>query len=89
MLIQIGTADNDNSLFNHREKLYTVKTRVKSIYYSPTTRHKGAWLERRYSSYSFTTSALDGVSDQRHAPAALYPLEKESPIPIVQKAGWA
>jgi hypothetical protein len=26
------------------------------------------------SSYSFTTSALDGVSGQRHAPAALYPL---------------
>jgi hypothetical protein len=25
-----------------------------------------------YSSYSFTTSALDGVSGQRHAPAALY-----------------
>jgi hypothetical protein len=28
--------------------------------------------ERRYSSYSITTSALDGVSGQR-APAALYP----------------
>jgi hypothetical protein len=26
-----------------------------------------------YSSYSFTTSALDGVSSQRHALAALYP----------------
>jgi hypothetical protein len=32
----------------------------------------------RYSSYSFTTSALDGVSGQRHAPAALKPREKES-----------
>jgi hypothetical protein len=29
--------------------------------------------ERRYSSYSFTTSAVDGVSGQRHSPAALYP----------------
>jgi hypothetical protein len=29
-----------------------------------------------YSSYSFLTSALNGVSVQRHAPAALYPLEK-------------
>jgi hypothetical protein len=28
--------------------------------------------ERRYSSYSFATSALDGVSGQPHAPAALY-----------------
>jgi hypothetical protein len=35
---------------------------------SPTThlwRRKG---ERRYSSYSFMTSVLDGVSGQRHAP---------------------
>jgi hypothetical protein len=27
---------------------------------SPATRHDGAWGERRYSSYSFLTSALDG-----------------------------
>jgi hypothetical protein len=32
----------------------------------PATRHEGAWRERRYSSYSFLTSALD--SGQRHAP---------------------
>jgi hypothetical protein len=25
-----------------------------------TTRHGGAWVERRYSSYSFLTSALEG-----------------------------
>jgi hypothetical protein len=30
---------------------------------------------RRYSSYSFLTSALDGVSSQRHTPAALCPGE--------------
>jgi hypothetical protein len=42
----------------------------------PTTRHAGAWGERRYSSYSFLTSALDGVSGQRHAPAAFYPGER-------------
>jgi hypothetical protein len=29
--------------------------------------------ERRYSSYSFMTSALDGVSGQRHESSALYP----------------
>jgi hypothetical protein len=29
--------------------------------------------EMNYSSYSFLTSALDGVSGQRHGPAALYP----------------
>jgi hypothetical protein len=33
------------------------KTNVKS---SPATRHGGTWGERRYSSYSFSTSALDG-----------------------------
>jgi hypothetical protein len=35
----------------------------------PTTRHGGGWGARRYSSYSY--SALDGVSGQRHAQAAL------------------
>jgi hypothetical protein len=44
--------------------------------------------ERMYSSYSFTTSALDGVSGQRHAPAALYPWGKDPPVPIGQEAGW-
>jgi hypothetical protein len=38
---------------------------------SPATRHGGAWGKRRYSFYSFSTSALDGVSGQRHAPDAL------------------
>jgi hypothetical protein len=32
---------------------------------------------RRYSSSSFTTSALDGVSGQRYTPAALYPQGKD------------
>jgi hypothetical protein len=45
--------------------------------------------ERRYSSYSFTTPALDGVSGQHHAPTALYPRGKAPPVPIVQEAGWA
>jgi hypothetical protein len=44
--------------------------------------------ERRYSSYSFTTSALDGGECQHHAPAALYPRGKPR-YPIVQEAGWA
>jgi hypothetical protein len=32
-----------------------------------------------YSSYSFSTWALDGVSGQRHAPAALYPRGNDPP----------
>jgi hypothetical protein len=51
-------------------------------------RYTGAKEERRCSSYSFLTSALDGVSGQRHAPAALYPRGKK-PVRIVQEAGWA
>jgi hypothetical protein len=37
------------------------------------SQHSGAKEERRYSSYSFLTSALDGVSGLRHTLAALYP----------------
>jgi hypothetical protein len=44
--------------------------------------------ERMYSSYSFMTSALDGESGQRHAPATLYPV-KGAPVPIWQETGWA
>jgi hypothetical protein len=42
--------------------------------------------ERRYS--SFTTSALDGVTGQRHAPAALCP-GKGTPVHTGQEVGWA
>jgi hypothetical protein len=40
---------------------------------SPATRHGGARGERKYRSYLFSTSVLDGVSGQRHAQAALCP----------------
>jgi hypothetical protein len=38
--------------------------------------------ERRYSSYSFLTSALDGVSGQRHALAMLYSQGKDPWPPL-------
>jgi hypothetical protein len=34
------------------------------------------------------TTALEGVRGRRHAPAALYPREKD-PVPIVKEAGWS
>ena len=40
-----------------------------------------------YGSTLPSTSALDGVGDQRHALAALVP--EKDPVPIVQEAGWA
>jgi hypothetical protein len=35
-----------------------------------------------YSSYSFLTLALDGVSDEQHAPAAFYPRGEGPTVPI-------
>jgi hypothetical protein len=55
---------------------------MKQKHSSPATHHEGAWGERS-SSYSFLTSAIDGVSSQRQA------LGKGPPVPIVQEAGWA
>jgi hypothetical protein len=57
------------------------------IFFSPATRHGGAWGERRYSSYSFTTSALDGVGGQRHASAALYPRGKDTRYSLYMRLG--
>jgi hypothetical protein len=47
----------------------------------------GAGGERMYSSYSFLTSALIGVSGQRYAPVTLYPRGKDPPVPTGQEAG--
>jgi hypothetical protein len=52
-----------------------IKTFV-NVNICPATCHAGAKGEKKHSSYSFFTSALDGVSGQRHAPAALYSWER-------------
>jgi hypothetical protein len=58
-----------------------LKSKKKSY---PATHHGGAWGERRYSTYSFLTSALDGGEwSASHSGRAL------PPVPIVQEAGWA
>jgi hypothetical protein len=46
----------------------SLKAKKRKLFHYTPRRRLG---ERRYSSYSFLTSALDGVSGQRHAPAAL------------------
>jgi hypothetical protein len=43
--------------------------------------------ERMYCSYSFSTSALDGVSGQRHAPAVIYPRGKDPQYPLYRRLG--
>jgi hypothetical protein len=45
--------------------------------------------ERRYSSYSFLTSALGGGEWSASRPGRPLPPDKEPPVPIVQEAGWA
>jgi hypothetical protein len=45
--------------------------------------------ERRYSSYSFLTSALDGSELSASRPGRALPRGKDPPVPIVQEAGWA
>jgi hypothetical protein len=56
---------------------------------SSSTRHGGAWGERRYSSYSFTTSVLDGGEWSASRPGRALPPGKGPSVPIVQEAGWA
>jgi hypothetical protein len=45
--------------------------------------------ERRYSSYSFSTSALDGGEWSVSRPGRALPPGKRTPVPIGQEAGWA
>jgi hypothetical protein len=45
--------------------------------------------ERRYSSYSFTTSALNGGEWSASRPGRALLPGKGPPVPIVQEAGWA
>jgi hypothetical protein len=51
-----------------------------------TTRHEGAVWESRYSSYSFSTLALDGGEWSALRPGRALPPGKGPPVPIVQ---WA
>jgi hypothetical protein len=55
----------------------------------PATRHKGAWGGgRRYSSYSFSTSALEGGEWSASCPSRALAPGKGPPVLIVQEAGW-
>jgi hypothetical protein len=62
-----------------------LKYRVKQSRYTPWRRLE----ERMHSSYSFTTSALDGGEWSVSRPGRALPPGKGPPVPIVQEAGWA
>jgi hypothetical protein len=81
---QCSSGENPSRKETCPEFRYSVRSIKKS---RPATRHGGAWRERKYSSYSFTTSALDGVSGQHHAPAALYPQGKDPRYPLDRRLG--
>jgi hypothetical protein len=66
-----------------------IHSKVSKVKQSPSTRHGGTWGERRYSSYSFTTSALDGGEWTTSRPGRALPPGKGPPVPIGQEAGWA
>jgi hypothetical protein len=60
--------------------------------YHPKTkavRHAVAWGERRYSSYSFSTSALDEGEWSASRPGRTLAPGKGPPVPIAQEAGLA
>jgi hypothetical protein len=61
------------------------RSKVKQSLYTPWRRLE----ERRYSSYSFTTSALDGSEWSASRPGRALPPGKGPPVPIVQEAVWA
>jgi hypothetical protein len=44
--------------------------------------------ERKYSSYSYLTSVLDGGEWSASRPGRALPPGKEPQVPIVQEAGW-
>jgi hypothetical protein len=52
------------------------------------TCYEGAWGERRYSSYSYLTSALDGGEWSASRPGCALPPGKGPPVPTGQEAGW-
>jgi hypothetical protein len=72
--------------FTYGEEIHSIHVELVVVkVMCPTTRHEGAWGERRYSSCLFLTSTLDCVSDQRHASAALYPRGKDPWYPFYRR----
>jgi hypothetical protein len=53
--------------------------------------HNTPWRrlgERRYSSYTFSASALDEGEWSASRPGRAFTPEERTPVPIVQEAGW-
>jgi hypothetical protein len=74
-----------NNIKTQIRKTILIKSRVKPSRYTPWRRLG----ERRYSSYSFTTSALDGGEWSASRPDRALPPGKGPPVPTGEEAGWA
>jgi hypothetical protein len=69
--------------FHHGCPYITWRMDKKQSRYTPWRR----FGERKYSSYSFTTSALNGGKWSESRPGLALPPGKGPPVPIVQEAG--
>jgi hypothetical protein len=85
-----------SSGYNTKRKLPDVFQPTKLKFYMdqdakavPLHAMKALGGERRYSSYSFSTSALDRGEWSASCPGHALAPGKGPPVPIVQEAGWA
>jgi hypothetical protein len=69
----------------HYDTCPTDNTKLKLSHYTPWRLLR----ERRYSSYSLSTMALDGGEWSASRPGLALPPGKGPMVPIVQEAGWA
>jgi hypothetical protein len=84
--------NDERDSLGKKSVLFILKNTVMKLHVflsSPVTRHGGAWGERRYSSYSFTTSALGRGEWSASRPGRAFTPGERTPVPIVQEAGWA
>jgi hypothetical protein len=89
MYVVISVVIYSFPLFRFYVQIQRYRLALCKKYSSLSTRHGGAWGERRYSSYSFTTSALDGGEWSASRPCRALTPGKGPPVPIVQEAGQA
>jgi hypothetical protein len=66
-----------------REKKYNIEVKWSA------TSHGGTWRDRRYSSHTFLTSALEEGEWSASRPGRVLRPKKEPPVPTVQETGWA
>jgi hypothetical protein len=89
MMMIMMSAARGEAVQVHCNPSHRIKIQLILMPCCSTTRHEGAWGERIYSSYSFPTSALDGVEWSSSRPGRASAQEIGPPVPIVQEAGWA